>query len=270
MKKLIIAALFMGLIIFSTAQEIEFIKQDWDLALKKAKEGNKMILVDYFTDWCGWCKHMDKTTFSDSAVVKLVNEKFIALKINAEKDKGIKLAMKYRVFVFPTFAMYDSQGRLVQKVLGFKDAASFIRELEKVTDMAGKGKFFSGISSELEPGFPELYMLAYEGKGKRKFPTEEETKDFLSKQKDLYSEVSFSVLMRFAAGDSLHNFFLENMDKYKELFGEEDVSYKLSSIVDGKYRKCLENNDSIIFTEVLGLVDKYMGANAPYMRFAYT
>jgi thioredoxin-related protein len=53
-------------------------------ALKKSAIDNKPILMDMYTDWCGYCKRMDATTFKDSALIAYVNEHFYAVKFDAE------------------------------------------------------------------------------------------------------------------------------------------------------------------------------------------
>jgi thioredoxin-related protein len=49
----------------------------------------KKVYVDIFTDWCGWCKVMDKKTFQNPDVVKYMNANFYCIKFNAEKDNAI-------------------------------------------------------------------------------------------------------------------------------------------------------------------------------------
>jgi thioredoxin-related protein len=49
----------------------------------------KKVYVDIFTDWCGWCKVMDKKTFQNPEVVKYMNANFYCIKFNAEKDNAI-------------------------------------------------------------------------------------------------------------------------------------------------------------------------------------
>jgi len=46
---------------------------------------DKKVLVDVYTDWCGWCKKLDKGTFTDPEVVKYLNENFVMVKFNAEQ-----------------------------------------------------------------------------------------------------------------------------------------------------------------------------------------
>lgn len=62
----------------------------WDEAqVRMAKEPRK-VWVDVYTDWCGWCKHMDKTTFQNKDVIKYMNKYFYAVKFNAEKQDSIR------------------------------------------------------------------------------------------------------------------------------------------------------------------------------------
>ena len=58
-------------------------------AVKKSKAEKRPIFIDVYTDWCGWCKVMDKNTFNDPAVAKLLNEKFYAVKFDAEQKEDV-------------------------------------------------------------------------------------------------------------------------------------------------------------------------------------
>lgn len=46
--------------------------------------GKKLYFVDFFTNWCGWCKRMDRETFTDATVAKILNKYYIPVKFNAE------------------------------------------------------------------------------------------------------------------------------------------------------------------------------------------
>jgi len=61
----------------------------FEQAVEKSKTEKRKIFVDVYTDWCGWCKVMDKNTFSDPAVAKVLNEKFYPVKFDAEQTEDV-------------------------------------------------------------------------------------------------------------------------------------------------------------------------------------
>ncbi len=52
---------------------------------KAVKEG-KILLVDAYTDWCGWCKVMDRKTYADPVIIAKLNQSFICVKLNPELE----------------------------------------------------------------------------------------------------------------------------------------------------------------------------------------
>ncbi|MEZ4949291.1 MAG: DUF255 domain-containing protein [Saprospiraceae bacterium] len=62
----------------------------WSEAVEANEKNPKKIFVDCYTDWCGWCKRMDQTTFTDKAIVEYMNKNFYAVKFDAEQPEDIK------------------------------------------------------------------------------------------------------------------------------------------------------------------------------------
>lgn len=87
MKKivLIVFMIFATGVAFSQVNWISF-----ESAMDLAKKDGKPVLVDVYTDWCGWCKRLDATTYSDSAIISYINEHFHAVKFNAETINPIR------------------------------------------------------------------------------------------------------------------------------------------------------------------------------------
>ena len=61
----------------------------FEQAIEQNKTEKRTIFIDVYTDWCGWCKVMDKNTFNEPQVAKLLNEKFYPVKFNAEQTEDV-------------------------------------------------------------------------------------------------------------------------------------------------------------------------------------
>ena len=100
--------------------------------LQAAKDSGKPVLVDFFTEWCGWCKVMDRDVFSDAGVVEFANAKILLFRVDAEKGEGPALAKKYGVNGYPTFVFMDGTGSELDRQVGASDKAVFLGLMKDV------------------------------------------------------------------------------------------------------------------------------------------
>ena len=76
---------------FLSAQSPGIHWMSFNEAMAKRQSEPKKIFIDMYTDWCGWCKRMDATTFAHPEVVKYMNEHYYAVKFNTEKEGPISI-----------------------------------------------------------------------------------------------------------------------------------------------------------------------------------
>lgn len=87
-------------------------------AEKLSKKQPRKIVIDIYTDWCGWCKKMDKSTFADQKTAAYVNKHFYAVKLNAETKEDIILNGKTYKFK-PDWGVNEIAAELLQGKLGY-------------------------------------------------------------------------------------------------------------------------------------------------------
>lgn len=99
-------------------------------ALKAAKTENKLVFIDFYTTWCGPCKMMMKNVFPQPQVGDYFNNKYVCIKLDAEKE-GKELAKRLGVKAYPTFFVMDSEGKIkFKKEGGNFDGTKFVAEIE--------------------------------------------------------------------------------------------------------------------------------------------
>jgi thiol:disulfide interchange protein len=110
-------------------------EKDLAAALGRAgAEGKKVVMVDFYTDWCGWCRKLDETTLADPAVQSTL-KRLVAVKLDAERG-GRRDAEHYGVEGFPTVLFLDVKGAEVARIPGYLPPGEFLEELNDVLDKA--------------------------------------------------------------------------------------------------------------------------------------
>ncbi|GHT67854.1 hypothetical protein FACS189452_06380 [Bacteroidia bacterium] len=86
---------------------IHFFEGSWNSVVTKAKQEKKAIFVDAYASWCGPCKYMKKTVFTNTEVGKFYNQNFINFAIDWEKEEARPLHGKYPLRAFPTLLFFN-------------------------------------------------------------------------------------------------------------------------------------------------------------------
>ncbi len=142
-------------------------------AYNLSKKKPKKIFVDMYTDWCGWCKKMDAETFANPVIAEYMSKNFYCVKFDAERKDtvvidgqtfvnpnptGKRTSHQLAVSLlrgkmsYPSFVFLNEQGKLINVVPGYQQAAPF----EKLLNWYGTDSY---LKMSLED-----FKLSYEGK----------------------------------------------------------------------------------------------------------
>lgn len=124
------------------------VKVNWltfEEAVEKSKTEKKKIFIDVYTDWCGWCKVMDRETFGNEKIAKYLNENFYPVKLNAEQKEDITVngqtfkwvasgtrgyhqlaaALLQGKLSYPTVVFLDENFNMLQPLPGYQKPEQF-------------------------------------------------------------------------------------------------------------------------------------------------
>ena len=165
MKKLLVL-LLVFVAGFGYAQKINWMTMNEALEAQKKKP--KKIFVDIYTNWCGPCKMLDKNTFSNPDLIKYVNEKFYAVKFNAEGNETVsyqgqtytnpdydpakantrnstnQFGVALGVRAYPTIYFFDETGNALFPLTGYYGA----KEIEPMIKLLGEDTYLKVKTNE--------------------------------------------------------------------------------------------------------------------------
>lgn len=227
----------------------------WETARSVSAEEGKYLMVDAYTDWCGWCKVQDKETFHNPKVAEFMNQHFVSVKIDFERGVGIALAMKHRVRSYPTLLFFTPEGKLAGRIIGYeKDIDRFLEQVEGMRNTENHPPQI-GDPNVLDPGFPDFYKDAF-GKG-RKYPEAETVVAWLNEQEDIYAEAYWNVMTMMPLTEEFQGNFLKNYEGYQERFGKKEASKVIDNIVNSYYRQAMVEKDEVKLKATLKMKQEY-------------
>jgi len=118
--------------------------RSWDAGLREAGTLGRPVLVDVYTDWCGWCKRMDRDVYARADVQDYLARKFVTVKLDAESNASARyegraytsraLAARFGVTGYPTTLFLSAKGVQLGNVPGYSSPQDFLLLLRFIGD----------------------------------------------------------------------------------------------------------------------------------------
>ncbi len=268
MKYLFTLFFALALIINVEAQDtgIQFSHTDWETTLQKAKEEDKLIFVDCYTDWCGPCKWMSANVFPDQAVGDYYNENFINVKIDMEKGEGILFAKAYGIRAYPTLMFIDAKGNMVHKALGGRPAEKFVALGQAANDPDQQVGTLMARYDEGERSADFLKNYASAANAADLDNAADVAVEYLASQDDWMTEDNMAFIYEMAdyynSDSELFRYIKDNRKAFQDAMGASDVDARLKMGPYMKLRKNKEATKEDVITAYKAVFPK------DYMRFA--
>ncbi len=117
---------------------------NYTTGVRMASASSKKILIDVYTDWCSWCKKMDKDTYGDEAIKDYLMKNYVLVRLNAESDvkdtvgseimTQADIARAYKVEGYPTTVFLASDGEAITSVPGYLKPTEFMYVLRYIAE----------------------------------------------------------------------------------------------------------------------------------------
>ncbi len=101
----------------------------FESALELARKQEKPLMVDFETDWCGFCKKLDRETYGNEKVIRFVRQFFVSVKVDG--DKRTDLRQKFAIEGYPTIVFLSPHATEIKRIVGFRPAPDFLEEAGK-------------------------------------------------------------------------------------------------------------------------------------------
>ena len=233
MKKMLVLLMWIcaTLVGYAQNQGIQFFQGNWSEAVSQAKMNNKLIFVDFYTQWCGPCYNMAKDVFTRQDVGQFYNNHFVNVKMDAENGEGIELSKKYKVRSYPTYAFIDpATEELVHRSGSRQSAEQFIYTAESAITPHLRSFF---LDEEYNKGNREQSFLVNYITYKRTVYANKEVLnafDELLKQVSLSDGTVWDLYVASISGPNVYTKYVsDHYEEFCEKLGKDAVDAKLKT-----------------------------------------
>ncbi len=229
--------------------KMDFSAQTWEQVLKQAKETQKLIYLDCYTAWCGPCKMMDKSVFTNPEVIDFYDKNFLNYKMDMEKGVGPELVEKYKVKVYPTHLFIDGDGNVIHRSISFKNSREFILlghdAMSTTTQTSSLEKMY--VRGNKTPEFLISYVQYLEETSQdHSFAFDQYLKAVPKEEQ--WSEKNVKLIFKYTDNISSYAYqiFLKTLPEINASFSSNDRQYKYYVLCTNSVKNAAKEKDSLL------------------------
>ncbi|MEL4308643.1 thioredoxin family protein [Joostella sp. CR20] len=226
------------------AQGINFFEGTYKEALAEAQKRNVPLFIDYYADWCGPCKMMDKNVYVDEKLGAFFNENFVSVKVDVEEEINTQLVRENQIVSMPTLMFVDGSENALARVSGSLDIENLMQMGQTVT---GDVRSFEEIYTEYQKNSDDLeimeellnkapaFVTLQEGMNKKKWIVRVEKifDDYIEQKIDkgdaLVNKEDYVIIKKFhrpeGKDDEIMEYMIAHMDGYIKEVGPPAAFY---------------------------------------------
>ena len=107
-----------------------------ETSLSTANSSGRLVLMKFTADWCGYCKKMERETFTRPTVAQLVNSQFVPVLVDADQHKDLVKHLK--IAGLPAILIVSPEMVILHRISGYQSEAKLLPELQKVLAEHGR------------------------------------------------------------------------------------------------------------------------------------
>lgn len=137
MKKILLALMaipfFVLIAAFKPASTIvQFESANWESSKSRAMAEGKLYFVDFDASYCATCRNMDESTYMSERLANYISKNVVAVRVDVQDFDGVMWSQQYEVEALPTMLIFNEQGELVKRLVGYKNADDLIEEFSQL------------------------------------------------------------------------------------------------------------------------------------------
>ena len=241
---------------------IQFFHGSFAEAKAKAVKENKIIFMDAYAEWCGPCKRMAATVFTDESVGQFFNDNFINLKMDMEKGEGPKLSDKFEITAYPSLLFINEKGEQIHKAVGALDAEQFKSTAKLALGKIDNSKSFEKTYNEgnRDPELVLNYVRALNRAGK---PSLKITNEYLLKA-DMTQPATLKIIFEGTtqSDSKIFDLLVKNKQAIALLYSPEQVNKKIENAIGKTLETAVQFKNAPLHEEAKAKMKMYFPEKA--------